>query len=327
MKIKQLSVGLFGLALLSSAAGVGAADYTIKLAHNGPEQHPFQDGAVAFKEQLEASSNGAIEVQIFPGEQLGSEEETSQMLKQGTLQCAVESTGGGLAPFVPEADLFNLPFIFRDVDHFYRVVDGPIGESVAGKVEMALDSEVLGWWFSGVRNAWNDSRPIMTPADLEGLKIRVMGSPVLIDTFNALGAQATPMSFGEVYTSLQQGVIDGAETDHVDLLVENFFEVTQYVSLTGHMYLAAALVCGNKALSKLPEDLQAQVRDAAQAATQAQRAAMDKMAGDALAALKEKGLEFNEVDLASFQSAVESVYAKNADRVGGMEMIEMVGEQ
>ncbi len=322
---------LFGATALAAVVGlVGgaqAADYTLKLAHNAPEQHPFHDGALAFKSQLEADTNGAIEVQIFPAEQLGSEEETSQMIKQGTLACAVESAGGGLAPFVPEADLFNLPFVFNDVDHFYRVVDGPVGDTVAKKVEQALDAEVLGWWFSGIRNAWNDTRPVTTPADLEGLKIRVMGSPVLIDTFNALGAQATPMSFGEVYTSLQQGVIDGAETDHVDLLVENFFEVTKYVSLTGHMYLGAALVCGDKALSKLPVALQTQVRAAARAATQAQRDAMDKMAGDALADLKEKGIEFNEVDLESFRSAVGEVYEKNADRVGGAEMIELVTQQ
>ena len=189
MKIKSFVSGALAAILVVFAGSASAADYTVKLAHNGPEQHPFQDGAVAFKTQLEASSNGAIEVQIFPGEQLGSEEETSQMLKQGTLQCAVESAGGGLAPFVPEADLFNLPFVFSDIDHFYRVVDGPIGDSVAAKVEMALESQVLGWWFSGIRNAWNDTRPVMTPDDLKGLKIRVMGSPVLIDTFNALGAQ------------------------------------------------------------------------------------------------------------------------------------------
>ena len=315
-------------AIFAGAIGMaGAAEYTLKLAHNGPEQHPFQDGAVAFKEHLEASSNGAIEVQIFPGEQLGSEEETSQMIKQGVLSCAVESAGGGLAPFVPEADLFNLPFIFSGMDHFYRVVDGPVGDTVAGKVEDALDAKVLGWWFSGIRNAWNGTRPIMTPADLEGLKIRVMGSPVLIDTFNALGAQATPMSFGEVYTSLQQGVIDGAETDHVDLLVENFFEVTKYVSLTGHMYLAAALVCGDKALDKLPVDLQAKVRAAAEAATEAQRVAMDQMAGDAMSQLMEMGLEFNEVDLAPFRDSVGSVYTKNAERVGGMNMISLVAQQ
>lgn len=325
-QLKLLSGTVFAAAIAISGIA-HSADYVLKLAHNGPEQHPFQDGALAFKAALEESSNGAVEVQIFPGEQLGTEEETSQMIKQGTLACAIESAGGGLAPFVPEADLFNLPFVFNDIDHFYRVVDGPIGESVGSKVEDSLDAELLGWWFSGVRNAWNGERPIMTPSDMEGLKIRVMGSPVLIDTFNALGAQATPMSFGEVYTSLQQGVIDGAETDHVDLLVENFFEVTKYVSLTGHMYLAAAFVCGNKAFSELPEDIQGQVRAAAAKATEAERDAMKKMTDDALAQLKEKGIEFNEVDLDAFREKVQSVYSANADRVGGMEMIEEVTKQ
>ncbi len=309
------------------ASGANAADYTIKLAHNGPEQHPFQDGALKFKEILEAKTNGAVEVQIFPAEQLGSEEETSQMVKQGTLACAVESAGGGLAPFVPEADLFNLPFIFSDIDHFYRVVDGPIGDQIAGKVEDKLNSVFMGWWFSGVRNAWNGKLPVMKPEDLEGLKIRVMGSPVLIDTFNALGAQATPMSFGEVYTSLQQGVIDGAESDHVDLLVEKFYEVTKHVSLTGHMYLAAGLICGQKAFDKLPEDIQIAVRTAGAEATKAERNAMRDMTEDALAQLKEKGIKFHNVDVDLFRAKVKSVYAKNASKVGGMKLIEAVTAQ
>ena len=309
------------------AAGAQAADYTLKLAHNGPEQHPFQDGAKAFKAALESSTNGAIEVQIFPGEQLGSEEETSQMIKQGTIACAVESAGGGLAPFVPEADLLNMPFVFNDEEHFYRVVDGPIGEKIAKKVEETLDAKFLGWWFSGIRNVWNGKRPVMSPDDLKGLKIRVMGSPVLIDTFNALGAQATPMSFGEVYTSLQQGVIDGAETDHVDLLVENFYEVTKHVSLTGHMYLAAGLICSNKAMAQLSDDLRAKVQTAAQEATKAERAAMANLTGEALAKLKEKGLEFHSVDLDPFRAKVDSVYKKNAEKVGGMAAIDELAKQ
>ena len=299
----------------------------MKLAHNGPEQHPFQVGAETFKQVLEAETGGAVEVQIFPGEQLGPEDQTSQMVKQGTLACAVESAGGGLAPFVPEADLFNMPFIFRDIDHFYRVVDGPIGARLAGQVEGKLNSVFLGWWFSGVRNAWNGKHPILTPADMEGLKIRVMGSPVLIDTFNALGAQATPMSFGEVYTSLQQGVIDGAETDHVDLLVENFYEVTEYVSLTGHMYLAAGLICSKDVFDSLPAEIQAAVRKAGAEATAAERVAMASMTDDALAQLKEKGIKFYEVDVAPFQAKVQSVYEKNAEQVGGMSAIEEVAAQ
>lgn len=326
MKTKLNILLASGIALVMSSSAF-AADYTVKLAHNGPEQHPFQDGAKAFKSALESSSGGSVEVQLFPGEQLGSEEATSQMIKQGTLTCAVESAGGGLAPFVPEADIFNLPFVFSDMDHFYRVVDGKVGSRVASKVEDTLDAEFLGWWFSGIRNVWNGKKPVKTPDDLKGLKIRVMGSPVLIDTFNALGAQATPMSWGEVYTSLQQGVIDGAETDHVDLLVEKFYEVTKHVSLTGHMYLAAGLVCSSKALDKMPADIQDKIRDAAIIATKAERLAMANMTDDAVVQLKEKGLKFYKVNIEPFRNMVGSVYEKNAANVGGMNAIEELVNQ
>ena len=185
----------------------------------------------------------------------------------------------------------------------------------------------MGWYFSGIRNVWNDERAVKSPDDLKGLKIRVMGSPVLIDTFNALGAQATPMSFGEVYTSIQQGVIDGAETDHVDLLVENFYEVTEHVSLTGHMYLGAGLICSNKFLDSLPADLKEKVINAAESSVSVERAAMASMTGDALKQLKEKGLKFYDVDLGPFRKKVESVYLKNADNVGGMAAIEALAKQ
>ena len=324
----NLSKIFFGVILtLFTISSVSAADFVLKVAHNGPEQHPFQNGAVRFKQVMEEQTNGNVEVQIFPSEQLGSEEETSQMIKQGTIACAVESAGGGLAPFVPSADLLNLPFLFRDLPHFYRVVDGPIGEQIGRNVEDKLDSVFLGWWFSGIRNEWNGKRPVRTPNDLKGLKIRVMGSPVLIDTFNALGAQATPMSWGEVYTSLQQGVIDGAETDHVDLLVEKFYEVTKHVSLTGHMYLAAGLICSKKVYNKLPAAYQIALINAGKASVQTERDAMEIMTGDALAKLKDKGLKFYTIDVAPFQNKVISVYKKNADKVGGMDVIKLVATQ
>ena len=326
MKILNYILALsFTVTMFNS--NVYAADYVLKLAHNGPEQHPFQSGAERFKQVIEEETDGALTVQIFPGEQLGSEEDTSQMIKQGTIACAVESAGGGLAPFVSSADLFNLPFLFRDVPHFYRVLDGPVGDFIARDVEENLDAIFLGWWFSGIRKEGNAKRPVMTPEDLKGLKIRVMGSPVLIDTFNALGAQATPMSWGEVYTSLQQGVIDGAETDHVDLLVEKFYEVTKHVSLTGHLYLAAGLICSKKVYDKLPANYKIALLKAGQASVQTQRDAMEIMTGDALAELKKKGLKFYSVDVAPFQSKVGAVYRKNAEKVGGMNVIELVSKQ
>ena len=142
--MKNIGNYLIATAFAVAMAGTThAADYTLKLAHNGPEQHPFQDGAEALKAAVEKSTGGAVKVQIFPGEQLGTEEAASQMVKQGTIGCTIASAGGGLAPFVPEADLLNLPFVFNDMDHFYRVVDGPVGERIAGKVEASLNAEVL----------------------------------------------------------------------------------------------------------------------------------------------------------------------------------------
>jgi tripartite ATP-independent transporter DctP family solute receptor len=246
------------------------------------------------------------------------------MVELGALAASAASAGGGLAPFTPEAELFNFPFIFRDLDHFYRVLDGPPGERIGRAVEENLDALVLGWWFSGVRNTWNSTRPILTPDDMRGLKIRVMSSPVLVETFNTLGAQATPMSFGELYSGLEQHVVDGAETDHVDLLYERFYEVTEHVSYTGHMYLAAGFIFSRKRYEQLPAHVQEAVLLAGREATIAQRAAMESMTNEALAQLEELGLKFYEVDRDLFQERVRSVYENNAEKVGGIQFIEQI---
>jgi len=308
------------------AGGATAADFVFRAAHNGNADHPFQDGYKKFKEVIEAETKGRVEVHIFPAEQLGTEEQVDEMLQMGT--AALNITGSAaLSNWVPEADIFNLPFIFRDLDHMYRVLDGPVGARIADAIEQKLDVVFLGWMYSGNRNVWNDKRPILKPSDLDGLKIRVMGSPVLIDAFNALGAQATPMSFGEVYTALQQGVIDGAETDPIDLQVEKFYEVTKYVSLTGHMFLPTALIFSRKVYAKLPKDIQTAILDAGRAATLRERKVINEKEDAAMAFLKTKGIEFFKVDKKPFQEAVASVYKKNADRVGGMDAIEQVRNQ
>ena len=325
--MKKLWIAIATVALIVSSGGaVSAAEFVFKAAHNGATGHPFQDGYEKFKEVIEAATNGRVEVQIFPAEQMGSEEQVNEMIQFGTAE--INATGSAaVSNWVPEAELFNLPFIFRDVDHMYRVLDGPIGDRIADDIEQKLDAVFLGWWYSGNRNAWNNKRPVLKPADFAGLKIRVMGSAVLVDAFNALGAQATPMSFGEVYTSIQQGVIDGAETDHIDLQVEKFYEVTEYVSLTGHMYLPIAFIFSRKVYDTLPKDIQTAIFAAARAATPHQRKMVDVKTEEALTFLKGKGIKFYDVDVGPFQEAVESVYEKNAERVGGRATIEQVANQ
>ncbi len=324
-----LLISMFAACDREPAGKAASADKKIvmKVSHNGSEQHPFQKGFERFKEVMEEESNGAVEVQIFPNEQLGSEEETSQMVKLGLISAAAAGTGGGLASFVSEVELFNLPFIFRDLPHFYRVVDGPVGQRIATAIEEKLNCIVLGYWFSGIRNAWNSKRPILTPEDFKGLKIRVMASPILVETFDALGAQATPMSFGQLYSALQMGVVDGAETDHIDLLQERFYDVTKYVSYTNHMFLCVAVIFSKKQYDQLPHNLQELVLEAGKAATISEREEMEAVTQAALIELKEKGLEFYEVDKKPFREKVERVYQKNAEKVGGIKMIEEVGRQ
>jgi tripartite ATP-independent transporter DctP family solute receptor len=296
----------------------------LKVAHNGPETHPFQKGYEKFKEVLEAETEGTVEVQIFPNSQLGSEEEGTQMVKLGLIAANASSTAGGLSTSVPEAELFNLPFIFRDLDHCYSVIDGPIGQDLARTVEEKLNCLVLGYWFSGIRNVWNSKRPVLSPEDLRGIKLRVMSSPMLIESFNALGAQATPLAFGELYSALQTGVVDGGETDHFDLLYEKFHEVTKYVSFTNHMFLVIALIFSKKIYDKLPPDVQAAVLEAGKASVSAEREAMDALTESALTELKELGIEFYEVDKALFREKLERVYRNNAEKVGGMALIERI---
>jgi len=309
-----------------SRDGSPADKIILKVAHNGSEQHPFQTGFEKFKEVLERETDGVVEVQIFPNAQLGSEEEASQMVKLGLLSASAAGSAS-LGTFVPEAELFNLPFIFHDLPHFYRVMDGPVGRRVATAIERKLNCVVLGYWFSGIRNVWNSKQPVLTPDDLRGMKIRVMASPILVETFNALGAQATPMSFGQLYSALQMGVVDGAETDNIDLLQERFYDVTKYVSYTNHMFLSIGLIFSKKQFDNLPADIQDVVLKAGRQSVAAERRNMEAMTEAALIELKKQGLEFYEVDKKPFQEKVTRVYEDNAEKVGGMKVIEEVERQ
>lgn len=315
--------------IAACSSGDGPDDQiVIKVAHNGNEQHPFQDGYEKFAEVLAIETNGDVKIEIFPNSQLGSEEEAIEMVKLGVID-STASAAASLGPFVSEIDVLNFPFIFRDLDHFYRVLDGPVGQRISDQIENDLDMIVLGWWFSGVRNVWNEERPVYVPSDLEGLKIRVIGSAIVLDAFDTLGAQATTMSFGELYSAVQQGVLDGGESDHTDLLVEKFYEVTKYVSLTKHLYLAAPLTYSRKKFAKLPAEVQAAILKAGRVSVEAQRRSMERNNEESLLALVEIGLQFNEVDGESFRETIAngSVYERNAAHVGGQAMIDQVIDQ
>lgn len=323
------------LVLFCTAMLLACTDYNdtgdkviLKVAHNANKQHPFQIGYEKFSQVLQDETDGRYTIIIFPNSQLGGEEEATEMVKLGVISSTVASAAG-LGPFVSEIDVLNFPFIFRDLEHFYKVLDGPAGERISREIELELNSIVLGWWFSGIRNVWNEERPVQVPSDLEGLKIRVIGSSVVLDAFNTLGAQATTMSFGEIYSAVQQGVLDGGESDHTDLLVEKFYEVTKYVSMTEHLYLAAPLIFSKKVFAKLPAEIQEAVLKAGRASVNVQRRSMEVKNEQSLVTLRELGLIFNEVDGDKFREKIKEgkVYQRNAEHVGGQAMIDQVINQ
>jgi len=311
---------------ISESLTEGGKPIVLKIAQNSSVDHPYQAGLVRFKEVLEKETKGAVEVNIFPSGQLGNEEQEILGIKLGVIDATIVSSGN-LAPFVPEIDVFNLPFIFRDQRHFYSVLDGNIGQWLGRIIEEKINCVFLGYCSFGTRNAWNGKRPVLTPDDFNGLKIRVMGSPILLSTFNAFGAQATTMSWNELYSALQQGVIDGAECGMVDLLVEKFYEVTKHVSLTNHLVGAAVLIFSQKKYELLPPFIQAAVLQAGRDAVLAARVAEDEFSARALEELKQKGIEFHVVDKDLFRQKVTAVYEKYADQLGGMKLIEQIGRQ
>jgi len=298
----------------------------LKVAQNSSIEHPYQAGLEKFKEVLEAESEGMVEVNIFPNGQVGNEEQEIAGIELGDIDATIVSSGS-LTPFMPEIDLFNLPFIFRDEEHFYRVLDGYIGEWMGRIIEEKVNSVFLGYCSLGIRNAWNVKKPILTPDDFKGMKIRVMESPILLSTFNAFGAQTTTISWNELYSALQQGVLDGAECGMVDLLVEKFYEITKYVSYTNHLFGVAAFIFSKKKYEKLPANVQTAVLTAGRAAVVAAREAEDILESKALIELKKKGIEFFTVDRDLFREKLKPVYEKYAGRLGGMELIEQVMQQ
>ena len=310
----------------SGSAGSSESKIIITLAHDAKGNHPYVPASEKFKEVLEAETDGEVEVTLFPFGQLGSEDQLVQAVNLGTLDASAISAGN-MSSHVPELDLFNLPFIFRDVDHFYKVLDGPVGRWVACTIEKNLNIVLIDFWTVGTRHTWNSERPIKTPDDLSGLKIRVMGSPILLESFNMFGAQATNMSWGELYSALQLGVIEGAESSLVDILVERFYEVSKYVSLTGHTIGAACFIFNRDRFELLPPHIQIAILKAGRDATMEARNADARFGDEAIQQLEEFGMEFYEVDRESFKQRVRPIYDKYAQQIGGKKLIDQVINQ
>ena len=314
------SVGLAAVAA-ALAAGPAAADFsdmepvTLDLAHVVNEQDAFHVAAERFKELVEDRSEGAVSVEIYPNAELGDERTLLEGMQISTVDMGV-ITNGPVANFVEEIAVFELPFLFPDRESAYAVLDGEIGQELLdelGRVQL----KGLAYAERGFRNLTNSQREVREPADIDGLRVRVMENPVYTDTFRALGANATPMAWTEALTAMQQGTIDGQENPVGVIHSFNLDETQTYLTLSRHTYAPAIFVMGATVWEGLPEAAQEVVLEAAREAGQHARDFNAEMEEQQLVELRERGMQIVEdADLAAFQEAVQPVYDEYGAQFG-----------
>jgi len=276
------------------------------------EDSVFAAALNKFKGEVESKTDN-VEVSLHFNSEMGGEREMVEAVNIGTLE-GVWSSTGVIANFVPEMSVVDLPFLFRDKEHARKVMNGPVGEELTEKLS-AQNFKLLTYGENGFRHITNSERPITKPEDLKGLKIRTMEVKSHIEAFEALGATATPMAWGEVFTSLQQGVIDGQENPIPILHSSKLNEVNEFASLTGHVYSPTVLMIGNQIWDKLTEEDQQIVMDAAKAAQEENYSVGDSKETEYITWLEENGMKFNEVDKQAFVDAVQPVVDEHKKEV------------
>jgi tripartite ATP-independent transporter DctP family solute receptor len=310
---------IVGALVLAIGAGPAAAQEktVIKLGWitSDGAQDPYAIGARAFKQALEKNANGKIEVQLYPNRQLGDEKVLVEGMRFGTLDAGI-ITNALVAPVEPAYQLNDLPFLFANEAQAQKVLDGPVGQKLAKKIEAKGIIE-LGFMEGGFRQMINNVRAVAKPDDVKGVKYRVMQNPVYIDMFSALGGSAIPMAWGETFTAVQQGTIDGLEIPVAVIDANKYFEVTKYLSITNHTYSVIHLMMSKRTFDKLSPEMKKAVRDAAATATAEQRKASGQNAKDLLAVLQAKGMKVNPIDdPAVFRAAVKGIYEKYRPSIG-----------
>lgn len=320
----KLMVGVIALALIGLPAM--AAEFTIKAGHGAQTGHPTHVGLVQLAKMVKERSNGKLEIQVFPDRQLGEERELVEGLQFGTVDMTVVSTGP-LGSFVGEINVLDLPFLFKNRSHAYSVFDGPIGDDLLAKFDPIGITGVAIW-----ENGWRHlttKKPVKSPDDLKGLKMRTMANPIHIAAFKALGAGPVPMAWGEVYTSLDQGVIEAQENPITVIYTNSLWEVQSYVTLTGHVYGPHLVLISKKSLAKLPKDLQHILISSAQETSSFQRQVSIALEAEQSLLLKQKGMNINTVELEPFQQQSRSAYTIFTDKFGEamLQRIIMAGGQ
>src|SRR3989449_2036667 len=228
------------------SAGMAQQKQVWKASDVHPLGYPTVEAIQRMGAKLEKATNGRITLQMYPQMQLGGEKEMIEQAQVGALQIARISVGA-LGPVIDELNVFNMPFIFRDEAHMRKVIDGPIGTELLEKISVNPNTRLiaLGWMDAGTRNVYSN-KPVTKPADLKGMKVRMMGNPIFVETMNAMGGNGVAMGFNELYSAMQTGVVDGAENNEPTVLAQNHYQVAKVYSLTGHLIIPEMFVFSNR---------------------------------------------------------------------------------
>ena len=325
--MKKLVLGTIAAAMVATS-GL-AAEYTLKFSHVVSPNTPKGKAADFFEKKLEELSGGRIDVQVYPSSQLYKDNAVLKALRLNSVQMAAPSFSK-FGKIVPQLALFDLPFLFRDINHLHAVQDGEVGQALKDKVA-AKGIIALDFWDNGFKQLSSSKKPLLNPEDAKGQKFRIMSSKVLEAQFHAVDANPQMMPFSEVYSGLQQGVIDGQENTNSNIYTKKFHEVQKHLSITNHGYLGYLVVMSKKFWNKLPADLQANVKQAMKEATAKEREFAQELDQKQLAEIKAyadktgklKIYELSADQKEAWRNAVSKIYPEfYSDRKIGKDLIE-----
>ncbi|MFD2173873.1 TRAP transporter substrate-binding protein [Rhodobacter lacus] len=315
-------------ALLAGVAFAGSAmacETTLRSSDTHPDGYPTVEAVKAMAKEVEAKTDGRICIEVFPSAQLGEEKDTIEQTQFGVIDM-VRASFGTFNDIVPETQLFSLPYLFRSTEHMHNVLDGPIGDEVATAFA-SHDLVALAYYDGGSRSFYNSKHPVTKIEDLSGMKFRVMQNDVFVDMMSALGANATPMPYGEVYSSIQTGVIDGAENNWPSYDSSGHFEVAKYYTLDQHLMVPELVAMSQKTWDGLSAEDQEVIKAAATMSEAVERQLWADQEKASEEKVKAAGSEIvSEIDKAPFIEAMKPVYDKYVTTPEAKDLVKRIQE-
>ncbi|MGY4237985.1 tripartite ATP-independent transporter DctP family solute receptor [Bradyrhizobium sp. USDA 4449] len=316
----KLSAGLGAATLAPISSGHAQTKAVFKAADVQPVGYPTVAAVENMGKKLAEATQGRLSIQTYPSAQLGAEKETIEQTQIGAIQM-LRVSAGAVGPIVDDVNVVNMPFLFKNVAQSWKMMDGEVGQELLDKITASPNANLVGlcWMDSGARSFYNTKHPIKSVADVHGLKLRVIGNPIFIDMVNALGGNGIAMGYDQVFSSLQTGVIDGAENNPPSYVFSNHYTVAKYYSLTEHLIIPEILCFSKRSWTALSADDQALIKKFAREAQLEERELWKKYETTAMEKAKAAGCEIVEIaDKKPFQDAVKPVWDKYGPKYQAM---------